>query len=223
MGRAGTIWARHGTSPLKARPVVRYVGRGPVTVKKFYFWLAPARTGTSPRGPARGLNAPFLCFLPLNCQKQKHIKHGAGLREAQAQPVDKFLKFQPRPGTARHSCVQVRHGPPFTQAREPLGKEYTQACSLDALSAELVNRPDPCPPLHIQHAKNTITICWKSIGTHTCGFSLSHSLYILLVSPSFSYTQIGRTSSLLGLNLDFQHETKQPFNCVGPLHLVFLN
>ena len=44
-----------GTSPLEARPVVRYVGRGPVTVKKFYFRPASAR--------ACGPNAPFLFFL----------------------------------------------------------------------------------------------------------------------------------------------------------------
>ena len=54
-GRTGTIWDWHEPARGPTRHVVHYVGRGPVTVKKFYFLPAPAR--------ARGSNAPFLCFL----------------------------------------------------------------------------------------------------------------------------------------------------------------
>ena len=104
-----------------ARAVIRYVGHGPVTIKKFYLQFAPTR--------ARGPNPPFLCFLPKTVKNTKtQHKTWAGPREARALPagldraVDKFLKFQARP--AIYSSPQT----------------------------ELVNRPDPCPPLVTSHA-----------------------------------------------------------------------
>ena len=55
--------ARHEPAQGPARPIVRYVGRGPTTVKKFYFQPIPARARIY--GPWAGPRAefPFFCFL----------------------------------------------------------------------------------------------------------------------------------------------------------------
>lgn len=46
----------------QARPVVRFIGRGFVKVKKFYFRSIPILRH-KPAYMARGPDAPFLCFL----------------------------------------------------------------------------------------------------------------------------------------------------------------
>lgn len=62
--RGGHGLGRCGTSPLEARPVVRYVGRGPVTTKKFYFRPTPARARLD--GSWAELSFPLFYSLKLS-------------------------------------------------------------------------------------------------------------------------------------------------------------
>ena len=59
MGRVGT----RADPTMHARGPPRYPLRGPRACHDQEI-LFSALTDTSPRGPARVLNAPFLCFLP---------------------------------------------------------------------------------------------------------------------------------------------------------------
>ena len=115
-----------GTSPLEARPVVCYVGRETVTVKKFYFRPAPARARV---GQSTGLTLLSFVFQPKTVKNTQKKKHKTWVRPARSTspacgPVDKFCKFQARPAT---------HGPRPGIYPSP--------------RAEPVNRLDPCRPL----------------------------------------------------------------------------
>lgn len=80
-----------GTILLKVRPVVRYVGLGPTTVKKLYFRLIPIRARLD--GSWAGPQAPFSLFFSLKLaknNKKNNIKHGSVQREARARPTSSW-------------------------------------------------------------------------------------------------------------------------------------
>ena len=93
VGRGGHGPGRH----VPARGPARCPLRGPWACHGQEI-LFPVRTGTNPRGPARGPNAPFLCFFDPKTVKNTKIQHKtwAGPQEARARPagmgraMDKF-------------------------------------------------------------------------------------------------------------------------------------
>ena len=184
--KAKDIRGGHGLGQHAARPVVHYVGRGPVTVKKFYFRtaLAWARLDGLWAGPRAKRSFPLFFSLKLSkIQKKQHktqVRPAWGTSAARGQNLEiSSLTWHSQPWDYHFPNLA---GGARKQAR-PMPKSSKSVCSFSQISRSI----RPFKKVYVYGLLRPIAIPWPNMV----------SIYILQPKQSTSYFLLNLQVSIL--------------------------